>query len=159
MSQAILALLGAVIGTLAATTGQLLAPIVQSKRAHQHWVRDKRADVLEEYHSALSSAEAEGWLAVAGVRPAVAGGEPLQYRSELAERLFNANAKVDLYASTGVKTLASAATNAFGNLTTTAQDPELNRRSTDLLREAAQQFLETVRPVRRAIRQELGVQT
>ena len=56
MSQTLLPLLVGLLGAGAGITGAVLGPFVTSKRAHNTWVRDKRAELCETYVVLLDAA-------------------------------------------------------------------------------------------------------
>jgi Holliday junction resolvasome RuvABC DNA-binding subunit len=47
LDPAVTTLLAALVGAGAALGAQALAPVVQSKRAHQQWLQDERAELCE----------------------------------------------------------------------------------------------------------------
>jgi hypothetical protein len=57
MSQAVVALLAALVGAAAAIAGQSLVPILTARKAHQIWLRDKRADLCEQFLAELEKAQ------------------------------------------------------------------------------------------------------
>jgi hypothetical protein len=56
VSQALVALLAALVGAGAAVLGQLIGPVVQSRRAHRHWLRDRRTAVYEDFMAVVAAA-------------------------------------------------------------------------------------------------------
>src|SRR4051794_32831141 len=57
MSQAVLALLAALVGAGAAIAAQILSPVLTSRREHAAWLRDKRAALCEEFIASLDAEE------------------------------------------------------------------------------------------------------
>jgi hypothetical protein len=61
VGQAIIALLAAFVGAGAAIGGQALAPYLQSRRAHEQWLRDRRAERWEELLPLLDRCATAMW--------------------------------------------------------------------------------------------------
>jgi len=95
------ALLAAGVGAAAALLGAGLAPVVQSRRAHKQWVRDKRAEQYE-YFMALMAEASDGLRA-----SYLPNGQRTFKQQATWEgtfgRLQNAAARVSLYSSSEVQ--------------------------------------------------------
>jgi hypothetical protein len=95
----------AVIGAGAALAGNMLGPLVGSRREHQQWLRDKRAELLEAAYAMHMEARDTAWD-IGGVvaRPKTAA-DWKEYEDRcrvVLDRLIAASAKAELYVSPGL---------------------------------------------------------
>ena len=92
----------AVVGALAALAGSALGPLVGSRTAHQEWLRDKRADLLESCYALLILARSD--LVERDVSATWGSNKTpsLDGASHLSEQLMAAGARAQLYVSPGL---------------------------------------------------------
>ncbi|WP_222265639.1 hypothetical protein [Modestobacter marinus] len=149
MSQAVVALLAALVGAGAAVLGQLIGPVVQSRRAHRHWLRDKRTEVYEDFMA--DAASASGHLhSLMGSDRSVRNDETYK---KLMRDLRAGASRIDLYA---MAELREAASDVWVNyqLAYYAYYHESPEQQSGEMRQV---FVEDVERVRQLIRKELGV--
>jgi hypothetical protein len=125
VGQAIIALLAAFVGAGAAIGGQALAPYLRSRRAHEQWLRDRRAERWEELLPLLDRCATAMWDLVMNLTGEPMG-EPSQEnlekeRQAIAEAkalvgpLSTAVSRLTFYVSDDVTKQLRAADNAFGS--------------------------------------------
>jgi hypothetical protein len=125
VGQAIVALLAAFVGAGAAIGGQALAPYLQSRRAHEQWLRDRRAERWEDLLPLLDRSTTVMWQLVITLTGEPIG-EPSQEDLErekqaIAEAeallgpLSTALSRLIFYVSDDVAKRLRAAQNAFSS--------------------------------------------
>jgi len=77
VGQAFIALLAAFVGAGAAIGGQALAPYLQSRRAHEQWLRDRRAERWEDLLPLLDRCTTATWRLLKTLT-----GEPMEEPSQ-----------------------------------------------------------------------------
>ena len=151
-SQVVLTLGVALIAAGAGVLGSTLGPNLGAKRAHEHWLRDKRAELFERYYAVLVEAmdESRAW----GLT-----GEPGDYRVIAVEaegisvRLRNAASALALYSSPALsKAALEASTRYYTSLVARIFPGDMDRRA-----QFARRFDEHAATVQAQLRAELGV--
>ncbi len=123
VGQAIIALLAAFVGAGAAIGGQVLAPYLQSRRAHEQWLRDRRAERWEDLLPLLDRCATAIWDLVMTLTGEIKG-EPSQEDLEKAQQaiteakalvgpLNTAVSRLTFYVSDDVTKQLRAAETAF----------------------------------------------
>lgn len=97
----------AVVAAAAALAGSALGPMVGARRAHKQWLRDKRAELLEDFHAALVEADED--VSTRSMAFFWRGdNDPVDERelrgmdatsSQILDRLRDASARATLYTS------------------------------------------------------------
>jgi len=125
VDEAVLTLLGAIVGAAAAVIGQLVAPVIQSRAAHQQWVRDKRVASCEELFWVLRSANrfSEGRPEEF---PRATVKEVPEWLQELDDRYKHAVDVMQLYGSQRLRETASSSYTDFHRFM--GDQPDVSRR-------------------------------
>jgi hypothetical protein len=157
VSQTLVALIAALVGACAALGGQALGPVIQSRRAHRQWLRDKRAALYEEFMAVANNAGASLPVFGLGVPlSSLSHEEMLKAQKPYDEHfrtLVAAASRVELYASLP---LEEAVSNVWANyqlayVSLFMEDPP------ETPGEARQHFKQDVATALQLIRQQLGV--
>jgi hypothetical protein len=146
-------LLGALVGAAAAIVSQLFAPVIQSRTAHQQWVRDKRAEAFAEYFRRLAEAERQVGIIEMGLE--IKGVLDMSKSSALAaERPFSdAAAGLEMFASEAVRTEAKRLATDYMVVVAALDYAD----KPDRLAHFIKAFERRVPTVRQALRKELNI--
>lgn len=106
-------LLAALVGAAAALLGAGLAPIVQSRRAHQQWQRDKLAERAEAFLEVLLEASHSVRKDVQDDWDEKSSEDVWRYFDELSDRVRDAYGRLDLYATARLRQAGGDVVDAY----------------------------------------------
>lgn len=159
MDESLLALLGALVGAVAALAGQALAPVIQARRDQATWLRDKRAESCEGFHQVLERVREDALMQrvlresyPAGAPTFIPSATPDELRSR-ADSLKQAASRITLYASPDLRLAASTVAVRYTLLQATMIDPALQSKRED----ATTDFESAAMHADQLVRQELGL--